>query len=62
MKFIMTFIWSFLLVSTLNYVVSSVADVPFNFQLGAILSLVFAALIFVITTIIPDEPVVHENH
>jgi hypothetical protein len=46
----------------LNYVVSSVAAVPFDFQLGAIISLGFAALIFVISAILPDEPVVHENH
>jgi predicted PurR-regulated permease PerM len=62
MKFIITFIWSFLLVTTLNYVVSSVSAVPFDFQLGAILSLAFAVLVFVISAILPDEPVVHENH
>ncbi|HLG28447.1 MAG TPA: YjzD family protein [Paenisporosarcina sp.] len=62
MKFIITLIWSFLLVTMLNYVVSSVAAVPFDFQLGAIISLGFAALIFVISAILPDEPVVHENH
>lgn len=56
MQYIATFVWSFLLVSMLNYVVSSVLGVDFNFQVGAILSVVFSVLIFVIGAIIPNEP------
>jgi len=56
MQYIVTFIWSFLLVSMLNYVVSAVIDVPFDFQTGAIISVVFSVLIFVIGAIIPNEP------
>lgn len=56
MQYIATFVWSFLLVSMLNYVVSSVLGVPFDFQVGAILSVVFSVLIFVIGAIIPNEP------
>lgn len=56
MQYIVTFIWSFLLVSMLNYVVSAVIGVPFDFQTGAILSVVFSVLIFVIGAIIPNEP------
>ncbi|KOS66716.1 DeoR family transcriptional regulator [Lysinibacillus contaminans] len=56
MQYIVTFIWSFILVSMLNYVVSSVLNVDFNFQTGAILSVVFTVLIFVIGAIIPNEP------
>lgn len=56
MQYIVTFIWSFLLVSMLNYVVSAVNDVPFDFQTGAIISVVFSVLIFVIGAIIPNEP------
>lgn len=55
MQYIATFVWSFILVSMLNYVVSSVIDVPFDLQVGAILSVVFAVLIFVIGAIIPNE-------
>lgn len=62
MKFVIALVWSFLLVTMLNYVVSSVAAVPFNFELGAILSLGFAALIFLISAIIPNDPVTHEHH
>ncbi|EON73457.1 YjzD family protein [Lysinibacillus sphaericus] len=56
MQYIVTFVWSFLLVSMLNYVVSSVLGVPFDFQTGAIISVVFSVLIFVIGAIIPNEP------
>ncbi|MET0785951.1 MAG: YjzD family protein [Paenisporosarcina sp.] len=62
MKFVFTFIWSFLLITLLNYVVSSVNGVPFDFKLGAILSVVVAVFLFVIIKIIPDEPVAQENH
>lgn len=58
MKFIMTFVWSFLLVSMLNYVAGAIANIPtFDFTTGIIVSLVLSIMIFVITAIIPDEPV-----
>lgn len=56
MQYIVTFIWSFLLVSMLNYVVSSVLGVPFDFKTGAIVSVVFSILIFIIGAIIPNDP------
>ncbi len=62
MKYFFTLIWSFLLVTMLNYVVSSVQDVPFDFLLGAILSVVVAVVIFIIAAIIPNDPVVTEHH
>lgn len=62
MKFIFTFIWSLFLISMLNYVVSSINAVPFDFALGAIVSVVVTILIFVISAIIPNDPVVHESH
>jgi len=62
MKFIFAFIWSFCLVSMLNYVVSSVNGVPFDFATGAIASVVFAVLVLIVSAIIPNEPVAHESH
>jgi len=62
MKYLLTFVWSFLLISTLNYVVSSVNGVHFDFTLGAIISVFVAIIIFIISAIIPNDPVVHENH
>ncbi|MEK4424174.1 YjzD family protein [Solibacillus sp. FSL K6-1523] len=55
MQYIVTFFWSFLLVSMLNYVVSSVLAVDFNFLNGVIISLAFSVLVFVIAAIIPNE-------
>lgn len=63
MQYIMTFLWSFLLVTMLNYVVSSVLNVPFVFMTGAIVSVVFAIIILIIAAILPSEPTEHaEQH
>ena len=55
MQYIITFIWSFLLVTMLNYVVSSVLDVDFNFMNGVIVSLVVSVLVIIIAAVIPNE-------
>ncbi|ETP69496.1 DeoR family transcriptional regulator [Planococcus glaciei] len=61
MQYIGTFFWSFLLISLLNYVVSAVQNVPFDFMLGVYVSLAVSVLIFVISAIIPDEPVAEKH-
>ncbi|MBD8031510.1 MULTISPECIES: YjzD family protein [Solibacillus] len=55
MQYIITFFWSFLLVTMTNYVVSSVLGVNFNFMNGVIVSLVFSVLVIIIAAIIPNE-------
>lgn len=55
MQFIVTFFWSFLLISLLNYVVSSVNAVPFDFGLGAIVSVIVAIMLFIMSAILPEE-------
>lgn len=62
MKYIMTFVWSIILISMLNYVVSSVQDVHFNFNHGLIISIPVAIMILIITAIIPNDPVSKEAH
>ena len=61
MQYIGTFFWSFLLISLLNYVVSAVQNVPFDFMLGVYVSIGVSILIFVISAIIPDEPVAEKH-
>ncbi|PSL28384.1 Protein of unknown function (DUF2929) [Planomicrobium soli] len=61
MQFIGTFFWSFLLISLLNYVVSAVQNVHFDFMLGVYISLAVSILIFIISSIIPDSPT-QEKH
>ena len=56
MQFIGTFLWSALLITTLNYVVSAVQNVDFEFMIGIYMSIVVSVLIFVIGSIIPDAP------
>ena len=62
MQYIIAFVWSFLLISMLNYVVSSVLNVPFDFMTGVIVSVAFAVVVFIIAAIIPSEPVEHAEH
>lgn len=62
MQYIMTVFWSVLLVSMLNYVVSSVQNVDFVFMNGIIMSIPVAILVLIIAAIIPDEPVAKVHH
>ncbi|MEG0261052.1 MAG: YjzD family protein [Lysinibacillus sp.] len=62
MQYIITFFWSFLLISMLNYVVSSVLGADFHFQVGVIISVVFSVLIFVVGAIIPNEATPEATH
>ncbi|MFF5996756.1 MULTISPECIES: YjzD family protein [unclassified Lysinibacillus] len=62
MQYIMTFVWSFLLISMLNYVVSSVLNVPFDFMTGVIVSVAFAVIVFIVAAILPGSPEHAEHH
>ncbi|MDW0117005.1 YjzD family protein [Sporosarcina thermotolerans] len=58
MKYIMTFFWSFLLVSMLNYVAGSIAGIAsFDFMTGIIASVVLSVIILLMTTAIPEGEV-----
>lgn len=56
MQYIGTFLWSFLLISLVNYVVSAVQNVPFDFMIGVYISVAVTLLIFVLSAIIPEGP------
>ena len=62
MQYIMTFVWSVLLISMLNYVVSSVMNVPFEFMTGVIVSVAFSVIVLIIAAVIPNDPVEHADH
>lgn len=58
MRYIMLVIWSALLVSTLNYVVSSINNVPLDgpaFMKGLWISLVVSVLVLIIDAVIPKN-------
>ncbi|GEN82937.1 hypothetical protein SLU01_12490 [Sporosarcina luteola] len=58
MKYIMTFIVSFALVTMLNYVAGSIAGIgSFDFAGGIIASVILSIVVLAITAIIPDEQV-----
>ncbi|WP_153124904.1 YjzD family protein [Peribacillus tepidiphilus] len=62
MRYIMTIFWTFLLVNMLTYVVSSMIGVHYSFSTGSTLAIIAAILIFVVASLIPDEPVEHAHH
>lgn len=55
MQYILSFIWSFLLISMLTYVVSSVLAAEYSFTDGAIISVFFTILVMIVTAIIPND-------
>jgi hypothetical protein len=57
MRYVMTFVWSFLLVAMLNYVVGAIADVPFEFMPGVIVSVILSVLIIILGEAFPKGPV-----
>ncbi|ALC86296.1 MULTISPECIES: YjzD family protein [unclassified Bacillus (in: firmicutes)] len=62
MKYIMTLVWSVILVSMLNYVVSSVQNVEFDLNNGLIMSIPVAILVILISAILPNDPVATPEH
>lgn len=57
MKYIIAIFWSFLLVTMLNYVVGSIVGVDFDFQTGAIVSVVLAILVIILAESLPSGEV-----
>lgn len=62
MQYIMTVFWSVVLVTMLNYVVSSVQNVEFVFMNGIIMSIPVAIMVLIIAPIIPEEPTAKAHH
>ncbi|TWT07284.1 DUF2929 family protein [Planococcus sp. CPCC 101016] len=61
MQYIGTFLWSFLLITLVNYVVSAVQNVPFDFMIGVYISIGVSILIFAMSAIIPDRPAAEKH-
>lgn len=61
MQYIGTIIWSFILIAMVNYVVSAVQNVPFDFMLGVYISLAVSVMIFIISALIPDAPAAEKH-
>ena len=57
MRFILTFVWSFALVTLLNYVVGAIANVPFNFEAGIIIAVVVGILVILVGESMPEGPI-----
>lgn len=62
MQYIITLLWSFMLITMLNYVVSAVLGVPFDFVAGAIISVAFAVIVLIFTAVLPTGKIEQANH
>ncbi|MDN4492288.1 YjzD family protein [Ureibacillus aquaedulcis] len=62
MQYVMTLVWSVLLMLMLGYVVSSVLAVPFDVTTSLILGVIFTVIVFIISAIIPNEPTPEADH
>jgi len=61
MRYFWTLFWTFLLVQMLNYVVTSMTGTTYDFNTGTLIAVIVAVLIFVVTLVIPNEPVDHHE-
>ena len=57
MRFVMTFFWSFCLVSMLNYVAGAIANVSFDFMPGVIVSVIAAVIVIILGETLPEGEV-----
>lgn len=62
MKYIITIVWTVILVSMLNYVVSSVQNVEFVLENGLIMAVPAVIMIFIIGAVIPNDPLPAKQH
>lgn len=58
-QYIMTFIWTLILSEMVVYVVSSMNGAAFHFNTGVVISIFVTILLFVLTALIPNDPVEH---
>ncbi|AMQ07488.1 MULTISPECIES: DUF2929 family protein [Sporosarcina] len=54
MKYVMTFFWSFCLITMLNYVSGAIANLPFDFMPGVYVSLVVSVIVILLAESFPE--------
>ena len=62
MAYLMTFVWSALLISMVNYVVSAIQGTEMNFVLGLIISVFVSLLVFAVDAIMPGDLKPEKDH
>lgn len=56
MRYILTFIWTFLLINMTMYVGGSMIGADYNLQTATILSVIVTILMYIIPAILPPQP------
>ncbi|MBD3110324.1 YjzD family protein [Bacillus sp. AGMB 02131] len=62
MRYIVTFVWVFLLMQMVTYVVSSMNGAAYDFNIGLITAVPVTILICLLPLLIPNEPVDNGHH
>ncbi|WP_453990840.1 YjzD family protein [Bacillus nitroreducens] len=62
MRYFWTFFWTFLLIQMATYVVGSMNVATYSFQTASIVAIIVTALIVILGSVIPNEPVKEPNH
>lgn len=62
MRFLWTFIWSFLIGVMLVYVNAAMSGAEFHVMDGLVVSVILTVAVLSITTMIPNTPVEHHEH
>ena len=62
MRYTWSFFWVFLLIHMATYVVSSMNGAAYDFMQGTIISVVVTILVYIVTAILPNEPVEDAHH
>jgi hypothetical protein len=60
LRFFWTFFWGFLLIHMESYVISSMQGSTYEFVNSSIIAVIAIFIIFIIGSVLPNEPV--ENH
>ncbi len=62
LRYFWTFFWTFLLIQMATYVVGSMNVATYSFQTASIVAIIVTALIVILGSVIPNEPVKEPNH
>jgi hypothetical protein len=60
MKYVWSFFWAFILVQMMVYVVGSMVGTTYDFKIGALLTIIIAIAVYIVSAVLPNEPV--EKH
>jgi hypothetical protein len=62
LRYFWTFFWTFLLIQMASYVIGSMQAATYSFQTASVVAVIVTALIIILGSVIPNEPVEEPHH